>query len=160
MRSPSSSLVTAITKRLEGKVAIITGGARGIGECTAKLFVRYGAKVVIADIQDDLGKAVCKHVTSSTEGAMSYVHCDVSIEEDVKNLIDGTMEKYGKLDIMFNNAGIIGDMDRSILDGKYENYKRVYDVNAIGSVLGLNMPPGLWFLQRKEAYYSLLALLR
>ncbi|RZC78329.1 hypothetical protein C5167_002585 [Papaver somniferum] len=135
MRSPSSSVVSAITKRLEGKVAIVTGGASGIGECTAKLFARYGAKVVIADVQDDLGKSVCKDVTDST-GAVSYVHCDVSKEQDVKNLIDGTMEKYGKLDIMFNNAGMAGDMDQSILDGKYENYRRVYDVNAIGSVLG------------------------
>ncbi|MCL7046951.1 hypothetical protein MKW94_020099 [Papaver nudicaule] len=122
MRIPGSSLVAAITKRLEGKVAIITGGARGIGECTAKLFVRYGAKVVIADVQDELGRSVCKDVTNSTGGTMSYVHCDVSKEQD--------------LDIMFNNAGILGDLDRSILDAKYKNYKRVYDVNAIGSVLG------------------------
>ncbi|KAI3997269.1 hypothetical protein MKX01_009113 [Papaver californicum] len=136
MRSPSSSLVAAITKRLEGKVAIITGGASGIGECTAKLFVRYGAKVVIADVQDDLGKSVCKDVADSTGGTVSYDHCDVSKEQDVKSLIDGTMEKYGKLDIMFNNAGIIGDLDQSILDGKYENYKRVFDVNAIGSFFG------------------------
>ncbi|MCL7029828.1 hypothetical protein MKW94_003454 [Papaver nudicaule] len=122
---------------LEGKVAIITGGARGIGECTARLFVRYGAKVVIADVQDDLGKSVCKDATDSKGGTMTYVHCDVTKEEDVKSLIDTTMEKYGKLDIMFNNAGISGNMDQiSILDARYENYKRVYDINAIGSVLG------------------------
>ncbi|KAI3836983.1 hypothetical protein MKW98_005316 [Papaver atlanticum] len=136
MRSPSSSLVSAITKRLEGKVAIITGGASGIGECTAKLFARYGAKFVIADVQDDLGYSVCKDVTDSAEGTVSYVHCDVSKEQEVKSLVDGTVEKFGKLDIMFNNAGISGDMDQSILDSKYENYRKVYDVNAIGSVLG------------------------
>ncbi|XP_026412612.1 secoisolariciresinol dehydrogenase-like [Papaver somniferum] len=136
MRNPSFSLVAAITKRLEGKVAIITGGASGIGECTAKLFARYGAKVVIADVQDDLGKSVCEDATNSTGGTMSYVHCDVSKEQDVKSLIDGTMEKYGKLDIMFNNAGIFGDLDQSFLESKYENYRKVYDVNAVGSVLG------------------------
>ncbi|KAI3838417.1 hypothetical protein MKX03_013181 [Papaver bracteatum] len=136
MRSPSSSLVSAITKRLEGKVAIVTGGAGGIGECTAKLFARYGAKVVIDDVQDDLGKSVCKDVTDSTGGTVSYIHCDVSKEQDVKSLVDGTMENYGKLDIMFNNAGIFGDLDQSFLESKYENYRRVYDVNAIGSVLG------------------------
>ncbi|OVA06448.1 Short-chain dehydrogenase/reductase SDR [Macleaya cordata] len=121
-----------MAKRLEGKVAIITGGASGIGECTARLFVWYGAKVVIADIQDDLGRSVCKDVG----GTISYIHCDVSKETDVKNLVDDTIQKYGKLDIMFNNAGITGDLDRSILDGKYENYKRVFDVNAFGAFLG------------------------
>ncbi|XP_026440176.1 secoisolariciresinol dehydrogenase-like [Papaver somniferum] len=136
MRSPSSSLIAAVTKRLEGKVAIIIGGASGIGECTAKLFARYGAKVVIADVQDDLGKSVSEDATNSTGGTMSYVHCDVSKEQDVKNLIDVTMEKYGKLDTMFNNAGIFGDLDQSFLESKYENYRRVYDVNAIGSALG------------------------
>ncbi|XP_026439573.1 secoisolariciresinol dehydrogenase-like [Papaver somniferum] len=136
MSNPSSSPVAPISKRLQGKVAIITGGASGIGECTAKLFVLHGAKVIIADIQDDLGKSVCKDVMDSTGGTMSYVHCDVSKEKDVENLIDITMKKYGKLDIMFNNAGITGDLDRSILSGKFENYKRVFDVNALGSVLG------------------------
>ncbi|KAI3944859.1 hypothetical protein MKX01_002414 [Papaver californicum] len=136
MRSPSSSSVAPITKRLQGKVAIITGGASCIGECTARLFVCHGAKVVIADIQDDLGRSVCKDVMDSTGVTMSYVHCDVSKEKDVENLIDRTMKKYGKLDIMFNNAGITGDLDRSISNGKHENYKRVFDVNALVSVLG------------------------
>ncbi|RZC90826.1 hypothetical protein C5167_028661, partial [Papaver somniferum] len=103
MRSPSSSLVSAITKR-------------GICECTAKLFARYGAKVVIADVQDHLGYSVCKDVTNSTGGTASYIHCDVSKEQDVKSLVDVTMEKYGKLDIMFNNAGIFGDLDQSFLE--------------------------------------------
>ncbi|KAI3840134.1 hypothetical protein MKW92_034739 [Papaver armeniacum] len=133
MSNPSSSSVAPISKRLQGEVAVITGGASGIGECTAKLFVLHGAEVIIAGIQDDLGRSVCKDVMYSTGVTMSYVHCDVSKEKDVENLIDVTMEKYGKLDIIFNNAGITGDLDRSILIGKFENYKRVFDVNALGS---------------------------
>ncbi|KAI3840133.1 hypothetical protein MKW92_034738 [Papaver armeniacum] len=160
MRSPSSSLVSAITKRLEGKVAIVTSGASGIGECTAKLFARYGAKVVIADVQDDPANLFVKDANDFYLYCVSYVHCDVSKEHDVKNLIDVTMEKYGKLDIMFNNTGMEGDMDQSILDGKYENYRRVYDVNAIGSVLGAkHLCRGYDSGPRKEAYYSLPVLL-
>ncbi|KAI3838415.1 hypothetical protein MKX03_013179 [Papaver bracteatum] len=96
-----------IVKRLHGKVAIITGGASGIGESTARFFVRYGAKVVIADIQDDLGQSVCEDV-DPTGQTISYIHCDVTQEADLENLIDSTIEKHGKLDIMYNNAGIPG----------------------------------------------------
>ncbi|OVA14416.1 Short-chain dehydrogenase/reductase SDR [Macleaya cordata] len=116
-------------------VAIITGGASGIGESTARLFVRYGAKVVIADIQDDLGHSICKDV-SSTGGTISYVHCDVTKEIDVENLVNTTIEKYGKLDIMYNNAGIVDNFGRSILDVKYEDFKRVIDVNVFGAFFG------------------------
>jgi len=92
--------------RLEGKVALITGGASGIGECSARLFVQHGAKVLIADIQDDLGEALCKSLGS--QDSISYIHCDVTCDSDVKNAVDMAVSKYGKLDIMFNNAGIIG----------------------------------------------------
>nr|CAD1817925.1 unnamed protein product [Ananas comosus var. bracteatus] len=86
---------------LEGKVAVITGGASGIGECTARLFCRHGAKVVIADIQDELGKSVCDELGPA---AASFVHCDVTNEDDVSNAVDHAVAKFGKLDIMFNNA--------------------------------------------------------
>ncbi|KAG6744984.1 hypothetical protein POTOM_051625 [Populus tomentosa] len=101
----SDSSVTLATKRLEGKVALITGGASGIGECSARLFVQHGAKVLIADIQDDLGEALCKSLGS--QESISYIHCDVTCDSDVKNAVDMAVSKYGKLDIMFNNAGII-----------------------------------------------------
>ena len=86
--------------RLEGKVALITGGASGIGECTARLFVKQGARVVIADVQDDLGQSISDELKS--KGApISYVHCDVSKESEVRNAVDTAVSKYGKLDIMF-----------------------------------------------------------
>ncbi|KAI3836980.1 hypothetical protein MKW98_005313 [Papaver atlanticum] len=124
-----------IVKRLHGKVAIITGGASGIGESTARLFVRYGAKVVIADIQDDLGQSVREDV-DPTGQTISYIHCDVTQEADLQNLIDSTIEKHGKIDIMYNNAGIPGAFGRSIVDTSFEEFKKVIDVNLLGSFLG------------------------
>jgi NAD(P)-dependent dehydrogenase (short-subunit alcohol dehydrogenase family) len=121
--------------RLEGKVALITGGASGIGECTAKLFVLHGAKVVIADIQDDLGEMVSKNLGS--QETISYIHCDVTCDSDVKNAVDMAVSKYGKLDIMFNNAGVIGTCKAPrILDVENEEFKRVLDINLFGAFLG------------------------
>ncbi|WOH13230.1 hypothetical protein DCAR_0832739 [Daucus carota subsp. sativus] len=90
-------------KKLEGKVAIITGGASGIGEATARLFAQHGARaIVIADIQDALGQSVAKSIG---HGQCTYMHCDVTDEFQVKSLIDSTVETFGSLDIMFSNAG-------------------------------------------------------
>ncbi|CAI9115480.1 OLC1v1016385C1 [Oldenlandia corymbosa var. corymbosa] len=127
-----SSAASSSFKRLEGKVAIITGGASGIGEFTAKLFAKHGAKVVIADIQDDRGQSICEKTDAV---AISYVHCDVTKESDVKNVVDVTVSKYGKLDIMFSNAGISGDFsDKLIADAELENVQRVIDVNLVGAI--------------------------
>ncbi|RVX11976.1 Secoisolariciresinol dehydrogenase [Vitis vinifera] len=126
--------VVPIGKRLEGKVAIITGGASGIGESTARLFVRHGAKVIIADVQDDIGLSICKALGS--HGTASFVHCDVTSDSDVKNVVDTAVSKYGKLDIMFNNAGISGNLDPTILGTENENFRRVFDVNVYGAFLG------------------------
>lgn len=130
----SGSQETPITKRLEGKVAVITGGASGIGECTVRLFVRHGAKVVVADIQDDLGHALCQEIGS--EETITYVHCDVSCNSDMERVVDTAVSKYGKLDIMYNNAGISGNMDPRILATDDQDFKRVLEVNIVGSYLG------------------------
>lgn len=124
------------TCRLADKVALITGGASGIGESTARLFVRLGAKVVIADVQDDLGRSVCDSIIRSTDDSISCVHCDVSEEIDVEKAVEFTVAKHGKLDIMFNNAGIPGNSNPSILDIEREDFKRVFDVNVYGAFLG------------------------
>ncbi|MBZ2197916.1 SDR family NAD(P)-dependent oxidoreductase [Occultella gossypii] len=86
---------------LDGKVAIITGGASGIGQASVEAFVDHGAKVIIGDIQDELGESLAKKLGDSAR----YVHADVTNEDDVAGLVDAAVESYGKLDVMFNNAG-------------------------------------------------------
>ncbi|XP_010246256.1 PREDICTED: secoisolariciresinol dehydrogenase-like [Nelumbo nucifera] len=130
----AASLLAPITKRLKGKVALITGGAAGIGESTARLFVRHGAKVVVADVQDELGRAVCNDIGS--EETICYAHCDVSRDAHVRDAVDMSVSKYGKLDIMFNNAAIPGKSSKEILSTDNEDFKRVVDVNLYGAFLG------------------------
>ncbi|KAD5803253.1 hypothetical protein E3N88_14613 [Mikania micrantha] len=120
--------------RLEGKVALITGAASGLGECTAKLFAEHGAKLILADIQDELGHVVCEAIGSANS---RYVHCDVSKEEDVKNAIDTAITTFGKLDIVFNNAGIIDPLKTSIIDNNKMDFDRVLSVNVTGVFLGM-----------------------
>ncbi|KAJ4705354.1 Secoisolariciresinol dehydrogenase [Melia azedarach] len=91
MTTSSSSVAPIPAKRLEDKVAIITGGASGFGESTARLFLQHGAKVIIADVQDDRGQALCKGFNSDED--ISYVHCDVSNDSDVKNVVDFAISK-------------------------------------------------------------------
>ncbi|KAJ7948033.1 secoisolariciresinol dehydrogenase-like [Quillaja saponaria] len=130
----SVSLLSAAGRRLEGKVALITGGASGIGECTARLFSKHGAKVVIANIQDDLGHSVCKELQANSTSA--FVHCDVTKERDIENAVNMTVSKYGKLDIMFNNAGIIGVSKSNLLDIEKSEFEQVINVNLVGPFLG------------------------
>ncbi|KAJ6362814.1 hypothetical protein OIU78_003081 [Salix suchowensis] len=121
--------------RLEGRVAIVTGGARGIGEATVRLFARQGARVVIADVEDTLGSLLA----SSLAPSVSFVHCDVSLEEDIENLINSTISQYGKLDILFNNAGVLGNQskNKSIVDFDVDEFDRVMNVNVRGMALGI-----------------------
>uniref|UniRef100_A0A5B7BTJ5 (-)-isopiperitenol/(-)-carveol dehydrogenase n=1 Tax=Davidia involucrata TaxID=16924 RepID=A0A5B7BTJ5_DAVIN len=121
---------TSSTKKLEGKVAIITGGASGIGEATAHLFADHGARaVVIADIQDEQGQRVAESIGLSH---CSYVHCDVTDEEQVKSMVEWTVQTYGQLDIMFSNAGIISPSDQKILDLDFSQFDRLFSINVRG----------------------------
>lgn len=119
------------TKKLEGKITIITGGASGIGEATARLLANHGSKVVIADIQDDKGRSMAVSIGSNI---CSYFHCDVTQEDQVKAMVEWTVETYGKLDIMFSNAGILLNYneDGLVLDLDLLNMDRVLAINARG----------------------------
>ena len=115
--------------RLDGKVALITGGASGIGEASARLFKAEGASVVIADIQDQRGEKLAEEIGAE------YVHLDVSCEDDVRSGIDYAVEQYGRLDCLFNNAGIagaVGDLDSVTL----EMFDKTLAVNLRGVFLG------------------------
>ncbi|XP_010246244.1 PREDICTED: secoisolariciresinol dehydrogenase-like [Nelumbo nucifera] len=142
-----ASSVAPTTKRLEGKVAIITGGASGIGKSTAKLFVRHGAKVVVADVQDELGHSLCRELDS--EDTAFFVHCDVSKEADVQSLVDSVVSKYGKLDIMYNNAAIPGNLNPELLETDPKDFERVLSVNLIGAFLGAKHAARVMIPQKK-----------
>uniref|UniRef100_A0A0D6QSC1 Uncharacterized protein n=1 Tax=Araucaria cunninghamii TaxID=56994 RepID=A0A0D6QSC1_ARACU len=120
-------------KRLEGKVAIITGGASGIGAATVRLFAKHGAKVIIADIADQVGKKLAESLSPD----VTYVHCDVSKEQDVRAVVDLAMQKYGQLDIMFNNAGVSDTYRGSIAEYPMEQFEHVIDVDVKGIMHGM-----------------------
>ncbi|KAG4925326.1 hypothetical protein AAZX31_18G190500 [Glycine max] len=123
------------SKRLEGKVAIVTGGAKGIGEATVRVFVKHGAKVMIADVEDAAGAMLAETLSPSA----TYVHCDVSIEKEVEKLVSSTISRYGHLDIMFNNAGVLGNQskNKSIVNFDPDEFDKVMCVNVKGVALGI-----------------------
>jgi len=120
--------------RLEGKVAIISGGSRGQGAEEVRLFAREGAKVCFGDILDEDGMKLEAQVRE-LGGEVTYSHLDVTKEDEWQKIVDLTESKYGKLDILVNNAGInIGT--RSIEDTSEEEWDRIMDINAKGVFLG------------------------
>ncbi|KAI9120868.1 hypothetical protein K1719_007901 [Acacia pycnantha] len=118
------------SKRLLGKVAVITGGARGIGAATAKLFAENGAHVVIADVLDDLGATVAESIGGR------YIHCDVSKEEEVESAIEEAVRWKGRVDVMVNNAGVLGP-EGSITRLDMEEVNKVMSVNLMGTLHGI-----------------------
>jgi 3alpha(or 20beta)-hydroxysteroid dehydrogenase len=124
--------------RLDGKVALITGGARGMGKSHVRHFVAEGAKVVSGDVLDDPGAAVAAELG---ESSCRYIHHDVSREDDWAAAVATAVETFGKLDILINNAGIL--MQAPITDMPLADFRRVLDVNAVGCWLGMRsaVPP-------------------
>ncbi|KAL4204321.1 hypothetical protein AMTRI_Chr01g131540 [Amborella trichopoda] len=126
-----ASQITKSVGRLEGKVALVTGGANGIGAAIACHFAAHGARVCIADLEDDAGHSVCQSIGPLA----SYVHCNVTIESDVSNAVNATESTHGPLDILVNNAGIAGPPYRDIRDALTDDFQRVIDVNVRGVFL-------------------------
>ncbi|MCI0792035.1 MAG: glucose 1-dehydrogenase [Chloroflexi bacterium] len=120
--------------RIEGKVALISGGARGQGAAEAKLFAQEGAKVVFGDILDDQGKQVEAEINEAGGEAL-YVHLDVTQEADWESAVETAVSRYGKLDILVNNAGIT--IRKNVEDTTEEDWDRIMAINAKGVFLGI-----------------------
>jgi len=117
--------------KLEGKVALITGGARGQGAQEAELFAGEGAAVVITDVLDDEGK----QTAASIGDRATYHHHDVTRETEWTSVVDAVLSEHGQLDVLVNNAGIVAISP--LLMTTEEDYRRVIDVNQIGVFLGM-----------------------
>ena len=120
--------------RLDGKVALISGGARGQGAAEAMLFAKEGAKVVIGDLLNDEGKQVEAQI-AELGGDATYVQLDVTSADDWDAAVQTALERYGRLDILVNNAGILGKRT-GIEDTSSEQWDAILDVNAKGVFLG------------------------
>ena len=121
-----------MSNELAGKVAIITGGANGIGRGTVEVFVQEGAKVVIADLDEERGNRLC----ASLGTAVRFKRTDVSQRQDVQALVDYTLTEFGALHVMFNNAGVTDNSHGSLLDNDFAPFERVMRVNVLGVMLG------------------------
>ncbi|HXF73148.1 MAG TPA: glucose 1-dehydrogenase [Actinomycetota bacterium] len=121
--------------RLEGKVALVTGAGSGIGRLTAETFAREGARVVVADVVDDAGRATVEGIRAAG-GEAEYVHCDVSVAEEVEAMVAFAVGRFGKLDVMMNNAGIFHARDGSVIDTDEETWDRTIAINLKGVFLG------------------------
>lgn len=137
--------------RLSGKVALVTGGASGIGESIVRLFHRHGAKVCVVDIQDDLGQRLCETIGGDT----CFYHCDVTIEDDVRAAVDFAVEKFGVLDIMINNAGLTGPPCPDIRNVDMSAFEKVFDVNVKGSFLGMKHAARIMIPLKKGSIVSI-----
>ena len=117
--------------RLEGKVALISGGARGMGQAHARRFAEEGAKVMICDMRDDEGAAVAKSIGASAR----YQHLDVTQEDEWGAAVEATVAAFGTLNVLINNAGIAEAAP--LAEMSLDSYRRVTEVNQTGVFLGM-----------------------
>jgi 3alpha(or 20beta)-hydroxysteroid dehydrogenase len=118
--------------RLDGKVALITGGARGMGKSHARHFADEGARVVLGDVLDERGRAVAAGIG---EGRCRYVHQDVTSEADWAGAVATALDTFGRLDVLVNNAGVF--QHARIAEMPLPDFRRVLDVNLVGCWLGI-----------------------
>jgi len=120
--------------KLEGRVAVITGAASGIGRATAILFAAEGAAVLAADVQDDAGAQTVATIRAAA-GRAEFVHADVSRSEDVRRMLGAAVEGFGRLDVLFNNAGVA--VFKGVVETDEAEWDHVLGVNLRGAYLGI-----------------------
>ena len=135
--------------RLDGKVAVVTGAASGIGEGTVRRFVEEGARVVVADLQEERGREVAKSLGDDAR----FIRTDVTCETDIAAAIDGAVESFGQLDIMVNNAGIVGAVG-SIVETAVEDYDATMAVLSRAVFLGMKHAGRVMLPQKSGAIVS------
>ncbi len=121
--------------RLEGKVALITGGASGMGKVASSMFAAEGAKVVLTDVSDDAGEAVAAEITQAG-GQAAFVHADISKEADAKAMVEAAVSRFGKLDVLYNNAGIMMGTDGSVDTTEESVWDKTLAINVKGVAFG------------------------
>jgi NAD(P)-dependent dehydrogenase (short-subunit alcohol dehydrogenase family) len=121
--------------RLDGKVSIITGGGSGMGRTASELFSREGAKVVVADYSEAAGAETVARVLAAG-GQASFVKADVSDEDDARRMVQHAVATYGRVDSLYNNAGIMPEADHSVIDTDVATWDQVMAVNVRGVFLG------------------------
>jgi NAD(P)-dependent dehydrogenase (short-subunit alcohol dehydrogenase family) len=121
--------------QLDGKVCLITGGASGIGRSASELFAANGARVVIADVMDDAGASTAAAIVADG-GEATYVHADVSAPGDAEAMIGAAVERYGSLDVLYNNAGVMLGEDGSVTETPEEIWDRTLAINVKGVAFG------------------------
>jgi NAD(P)-dependent dehydrogenase (short-subunit alcohol dehydrogenase family) len=121
--------------RLDGKVALITGGASGMGRVASGLFAREGARVVLTDVADEAGEATAAEIRDAG-GEAAYVHADVSKESDAKAMVGAAVERFGGLHVLYNNAGVMPPEDGSVDATEERIWDLVLAVNVKGVAFG------------------------
>lgn len=121
-------------KRLEGKTAIVTGGASGIGKASAQLFAAAGANIAILDIGDEAGRALAVEIEGAGGKAM-FIRTDVTSEDSVASAFDAALSRYGRIDILHNNAGGSSGRDGSVVDAPLEELSRTLQLDLLGTIL-------------------------
>jgi NAD(P)-dependent dehydrogenase (short-subunit alcohol dehydrogenase family) len=121
--------------RLDGKVTIITGGGSGMGKTAAELFAKEGARVVVADYSVAAGESVVAAVLAAG-GQATFVKADVSNEADARGMVQHAVATYGRVDALYNNAGIMPEADHSVIDTDVDTWDKVMAVNVRGVFLG------------------------
>src|SRR5262245_13739624 len=119
--------------RLDGKVALISGAARGIGAATARLMVEAGAKVAIGDVLDERGRETARTIAGASDAAIHH-HLDVTSEDDWKAAVAATVTRFGGLDILVNNAGLF--LGKGVEEASVDEWHRLCAVNLTGVFLG------------------------